>query len=260
MPQVPPPLDQSIKEYCLAVKRVGHAAAINPGPWIAAKGVSRTRFASMSPLMPGYVKVAYEEHSGTVLLYGEGSAPHARTTGWFMKVMVSEIIRVLGSGCLNKLDFTTETFQIPGWGEKTPDFAIISEDTLALACFVVEVGYHVEQSFAVIKDEVRLWERYGSPVILGIKITDNANGAHAQDPRIEVFVKIQNKADQTFHLGQGSPSPCLGSGTHILEIPAQLLVSQPSVSVTERSLVCIDLFDLQAGIRRWVYGHFLEGH
>lgn len=257
-------MNQSISDYQAALKLADAGAQYNPGPWIVAKDVSRIIFDAWSQRVPAVWKIAYEEGPGTVLLYGDPLPPHSRTAGWFSQILGPEIERILGSTAIEQLEFSSEeTFHIPGWGEKTPDFSIVSRERRgsSLACFILEVGYHHEQSLDVITDEVRLWQRYGSPVIIGIKITDNTVAAHAYDPRIEVLVKLKAKPDVIFHLGQGALIPCTGLNTHVIEIPTTLLLSRSSRSMSSPSNLAplrIDLFPLQTKIRQWVLDRHLN--
>lgn len=214
--------------------------------------------------MPAVWKIAYEGKSGTVFLYGDPLTPHARTAGWFSQVLGPQIERTLGATAIDQLDFSTEEmFHIPGWGHKMPDFSIVSRSRRgsSLACFVLEIGYHHEQSMEAIIDEVSLWHSYGSPVIVGIKITDNTVGATAYDPRIEVLAKLKAMPDVRFHLGQGSLVPCTGPSTHVIEIPTSLLLSRASrstLSPSSTNALRIDLFPLQSKIRQWVLDRHLQ--
>ncbi|KAL3148569.1 hypothetical protein ABBQ38_014002 [Trebouxia sp. C0009 RCD-2024] len=249
---------KSISEYQAALQLADAGAEYNPGPWVVAKKISRILFGIWSQGVPAVWKIAYEEISGTVFLYGDPRTPHARTAGWFSQVLGPQIERALGPTALDQLDFSTgEIFHIPGWGDKMPDFAVISQSRRgsSLACFMLEVGYHNEQSMEAIIDEVCLWHGYGCPVIVGIKITDNTVDATAYDPRIEVLAKRKAMPDLRFHLGQGSLVPCTGPNTHVIEIPTSLLLSRASRSAifpSKVNVLCIDLFPLQSKIRQWV--------
>ena len=254
-------MNKSIIEYQAALKLADAGAEYNPGPWIVAQRVSRIIFDAWSKGVPGVWKIAYEEDSGTVLLYGDPLAPHARTAGWFSQILAPQIQQILGPTAIEQLEFSTEElFHIPGHCDKMPDFSIVSRSKrgTSLACFILEVGYHHEQSIEVIRDEVCMWQAYGCPVIIGIKITDNTVNAHAYDPRIEVIAKLKGMPDVTMHLGQGSPVPCMGPNTHIIEIPMSLLLSRASRSsslANDLAPLRIDLFPLQNKIRQWVLDH-----
>lgn len=253
-------MNNSILSLQAALKLADAGAQYNPGPWIFAENVSRSTFDRLSSTVPAVWKIAYEEGSGTVFLYGDSLPPHARTAGWFSQTLGPEIERTLGSTAIEWLDFSTaETFHIPGWGDKTPDFAIVSGGTKrpSLACFILEVGYHNEPSLDIVMNEVDLWQRYGCPVIVGVKVTDNTVAAHANNPQIEVVVRVKSMPDLFIHLGQGSPLPCVGPSTHVIEIPTSLLLSQAGKSVLSTSDVGpirIDLFPLQNKIQGWVLG------
>ena len=257
-------MNKSILQYQAALKLADAGAKCNPGPWIVAKNVSRIIFDAWSKGVPGVWKIAYKEGTGTVFLYGDPLPPHARTAGWFSQILGPQIEWILWPTATEQLEFSTEElFHIPGWGEKMPDFSIVSRNRrgTSLACFVLEVGYHHEQSIEVISDEVRLWQGYGCPVIIGIKITDNTVLAHAYDPRIEVLVKLKATPDLRFHLGQGSLVPCTGPNTHVIEVPTSLLISRASRSTLSASALAplrIDLFPLQNKIRQWVLDHHLN--
>lgn len=252
-------LGKSISDYQAALKLADVGTQYNPGPWPVAKNVPRTVFDAWNEQVPAVWKIAYEEGSSTVFLYGDPLPAHARTAGWFAQTLGPELKRAVGSSAAEELEFSFgECFDIPGWGEKMPDFAVVSHGTTgsSMPCFILEVGYHSEQDMDAIVAEVCLWQRHSTTVIIGIKITDNTGVAHIRDPRIEVLVKLKGMSDLTFHLGQGSPTPCVGPHTHLIEIPATLLLSQGSRCASSPGPLRIDLFLLQCKIQRWV----LERH
>ena len=251
----------SIAKYRKALRLADKGSDYNPGPLLVARDIPRIVYDAWIDSVPAVWKVAYEERDGAVLLYGDPLSPHARSAAWLGKEIHKQILLILGEAFEETLDYSTdENYTISGYGVKVPDYSIIPQDRRGspLPCVVVEFGYHNEQNFGVVRDEVQLWADYGSPVVIGMKITDNASPATVTNPRIEVLVRVKGRADQTFHLGQGSPSPCIGSGTHKLQIPSGLLLPgsrRTSAAVSSMPVLQIDLFPLQERIKVWVVSH-----
>lgn len=202
------------------------------------------------------------ERDGLTLVYGDPLTPHGRTAGWLAKEFARHTERHLGSDMLDSLDFSTEEdFNIPGYGVKVPDLSIIPQNArrgLSIPCVVVEVGYHNERSFEEVKEEVYLWAGYGCPIVIGVKITDNAPLATVNNPCIEVLLKLQGHQDRIIHLGQASPAPCTHSGTHKINIRAALLLPSACRAVRttqDLSILQFDLYPMQERIKEWVVQH-----
>lgn len=160
----------------------------------------------------------------------------------------------VGPDALEAVAFSTETIKLQSGSYKTPDIAVIADScTGTKAVMLLEVGYHCEQTFQAVKDEVNLWSQAMHPVVIGVKITDNSRASSIHSPCIEVIAKILGENDQLFHLGQGSSQPCLGLGTHVLKIPARFFPSVPhALQQSVTSALQFDLFTLQEDIKRWV--------
>ena len=249
-------MDKAIARYQQALNTASNGDQHNPGPWPVAKDVPPDVLKGWIGSVHGAWKLAYDKCSRRVLLYGDPSPPHARTAGWFMKQVAEQMKDVMGSDALEAVAFTTETIKLQSGSYKTPDFAVIAdscEDARSQAVMVLEVGYHCEQTFQAVKDEVSLWSQAMHPVVIGVKITDNSRAASSHNPCIEVTAKVLGEDDQLFHLGQGSLQPCLGIGTHVLKIPARFFPSVPHAAHQDMTLVLqFDLYSLQEDIRRWV--------
>ena len=249
-------LDRSIAEYRQALKLANNGDQHNPGPWPVAKDVPLDVLKVWIGQVHGAWKLAYDECSRQVLLYGDPSPPHARTAGWFMKEVATQMKDVMGPDALKAVAFSTETIKLRSGNYKTPDFAVIAdrcEDARSQAVMVLEVGYHCEQTFQTVKGEVSSWSQAMHPVVIGVKITDNSRASSIHSPCIEVIAKILGENDQLFHLGQGSSQPCLGLGTHVLEIPARFFPSVPHAPQQDvTSALHFDLYTLQEDIKRWV--------
>lgn len=245
-------LDKRIAQYKQALQLAKQGEQHNPGPWPVAEDVPLAVLQAWIGQVPGAWKLAYNEHTKATLLYGDPSPPHARTAGWFMMNMAEQIKDVLGPDALGAVDFSTETIKLSTSSYKTPDFAVFAR-SCKKAIMVVEVGYHCEQTFQDVTDEVNAWSQAMHPVVIGVKITDNAMTTSIHNPRIELIVRVITESDQVFHLGQGSPQPCLGEGTHIIKIPAKVFdsVTQTNQQSLTASLQ-LDLFSLQEDIMRWV--------
>lgn len=251
----------SVKEYRVALRSAHKGSAYNPGPWEVARNVPRFVYDAWVDTVPAVWKIAYVENAGLIVIYGDPLTPHSRTAGWLSKEFGRQIERHLGSDILDSLDFSTEDFNIPGYGVKVPDLSIIPQKLrrgVSIPCVAVEVGYHNERSFEEVRDEALLWAGYGCPVVIGVKITDNAPPATVHSPRVEVVLKLQGHQEQIFQLGQGSSVPCTQTGTHELHIPALLLQprARRSSKITQTlPVISLDLFPLQERIEAWVFLH-----
>lgn len=253
---------QNTPDFLDALKLADTGVPCNPGPWLLAKGVPRFCFDSwLEDEAFSWLKAAFEEDTGSrgsigsIFYFGENTAPHARTAGWFTKQLAVQLQQQQ-----QFLDFThKESFSIPNYGSKMPDFAIVPRTKwgTSLPCMVLEVGYHVEKNFREVQKQVTTWCQYGSPVVIGVKITDNDPPATHQNPRIEVCIRLQGHVGKIYHLGQGSSAPCTRAGTHVITIPAKLFLARGDRSSVppQTPPVLLDLFALQKDVRRWVLDH-----
>lgn len=249
-------LEDSIRLYQKALQQADEGQQYNPGPWLVAKDIPQITFDAWVEIVPAVWKVAYKAQTGEVLLYGDPLPPHARTAGWFMMSIAEQLEDLYGRAFKNSFAFSSEERGIiPSFGCKTPDFAIIrdSQNLRAVEAVVVgEIGYHGEANFQTVIDEVDLWCRKMHPVVIGVKITDNTVLSTANDPRVEIIVKVTDKSDQMFHVGQGAHHLC-AAGTDVIEIPSQLFVSRTQrIQRSTMDPIKLDLFNLLQGIRRWV--------
>lgn len=249
-------LDNSIRLYQKALQQADTGQQFSPGPWLVAKSIPQITFDAWEENVPPVWKIAYKAQTGEVLLYGDPLPPHSRMAGWFLAEIGEQVEDILGRAVRKTFAYSPgECGLIPSFGYKTPDFAVIRDSQIPRAVEAVvvgEIGYHGEANFQTILDEVDLWCRKMHPVIIGVKITDNTVLSTANNPRVEVIVKVTDKQDQIIHVGQGAPHVC-AKGTDVIEIPSQLFLpasqrnQRPSIDPIK-----LDLFSLLQGVRRWV--------
>lgn len=249
-------LEESIRLYQKALRQADEGQQYNPGPWLVAKDIPQIIFEAWVEKVPAVWKVAYKVQTGEILLYGDPLPPHARTAGWSTIKIAEQLEDLFGRNFKNSFVYSPEERGIiPLFGYKTPDFAIIrdSQSLRAVEATVVgEIGYHGEANFQSVLDEVDLWCRKMHPVVIGVKIADNTVLSTANDPRVEVIVKVTDKPDQMFHVGQGAPHLC-AEGKDVIEISSQLFLPR-SQRIQRQTIdpIKLDLFTLLQGIRRWV--------
>jgi hypothetical protein len=246
-------LDTVIALYRVELGKADRGEEFQTGPWFIAGDIPQTVFEAWVATVLAVWRLSYEIGQGNVLLYGDPLPPHARTAGWFLVEFASAIEENFGKQIRKSLFYSTdEDYSIPGYGIKVPDLCIVPRRRGQVPCVVAEVGYHNEQNFQRVREEVDLWVTFGVPIVIGVKITDTGR-ASTEDPLIEVIVKIQGYEDQLFRLSHQVPTPCVGEGTHQIFVPTGLLLNQAHRASTPAvEFIHIDLFDLQSNIREWV--------
>jgi hypothetical protein len=201
-------------------------------------------------------KIAFVEEGGKVFLYRDPLLPHSCATGWLISKIISEICGHFGEEVSQELyGLTDMNFTIPRYGVKQPNMSILGRGRLFQTPLVVaEVGYRNERNFNEVLGEVDLWVRSGAPVVIGMKITDHGTLGSVENPRIELIVKVQGRADQSFDLSSNSPNPCVSCGTHMIVIPYEVLLTRSQLARGPGpDTLSIDLFYLQrGGVREWV--------
>lgn len=152
-------LEKRITEYREALKQADLGEQFNPGPWLVAKGVGRLIYDAWSHTVPAVWKVAYQETGGLVLFLGDPYPVHGVASSWFLAEIPLKLDRIGGEALRRAFLYPSKLgFDIPGYGNKVPDFAMKPrfQHGSRLPSLAVEVGYHGEGSFEEIRQETRL--------------------------------------------------------------------------------------------------------
>ena len=114
-------MHKAFAEYEKALELANGGDQHNAGPWSVAQAVPYIIFKAWVEQVAGVWKVAYVTQSAEVLLYGDPSAPHARTIGWFLMQIAEQIRDQFGRGASKMFDYSTgETISLPSFGYKSP--------------------------------------------------------------------------------------------------------------------------------------------
>lgn len=242
--------DEQVIQYQVALKQADLGLQHNPGPWTVAEGVQRIIFDAWAHTVPAVWKIAFRENGGVILLYGDPYPVHGIAAIWFLSEIPLKLDRVGGESLRRAFLYPSESgFDIPGYGNKTPDFAMRPrfQRGLRLPSLAVEVGYHGERSFEEVQQETRLWSSAGCGIAVGLKISDQT-GEIAGDPRLQLVHIIRGSNEEITEFGHGSQ--CVSPGTHFLHLPLALLSrhARPLPQFAAGSVISLDLYFLRQDI------------
>ena len=243
-------LEKRITEYREALKQADLGQQYNPGPWLVAKDVQRIIFDAWAHTVPAVWKVAYKEAGGLVLFYGDPYPVHGIASSWFLTEIPLKLDRIGGEALRRAFLYPSESgFDIPGYGNKVPDFAMKPrfQYGMRLPTLAVEVGYHGEGSFEEIRQETRLWSSAGCGIAIGLKISDQTVETSG-DPRLQLVCIARGGNEEVIEFGNGSQ--CVSPGTHVLDLPLALLSrhARPLPQFATGAFICLDLYYLRQDI------------
>lgn len=240
------------QRYFRSVEAAAQNKGTQHGPWLVAEDIPAALFEAWSSRQESRWKLAYEDHRGRVLLYGDPSPVHENTAGFFSQLIVIALTKLGDDAGGESVTSAASPLRQLVNSRKEPDFSLTPSDCLEFTPTIVGEVAFKNETLPRLKRELSRWTAREdlAQMCIGILVKTPRNAR--QDPYLTIWWKKFGTEHQFLHFGKGTQCSQSNLPRYMFDIPFDLLFARSSLTsvLVGSEKVSIDLYKLRRKIKQ----------